>query len=197
MATPLALVASGLIALSSCSGQSSSSASVSAGTVGAPTASIRVGPLAEEFATALPDDPAKAKVVEAWRESQIIWEKSVQGWSVPADATAYYMGDALVRLHNAVSTDIAYHIILTGTNRLYQTSVTSLTAHSATLTACDDSTRVNDEDPSTGQKYPNAPGATLIFLTIWQLVPAGGHWAVTSYSLIAAPDPRERVCATS
>jgi hypothetical protein len=193
MTAPLALVVFGLIVLPSCSsGQSSVSAS--AGTIGAPTVSIQVGPLAEEFATALPDDPAKAKVVTAWRESQVIWEKSVQGWKVAADATGYYRGSALVRLQSAVSTDVAYQIILSGTNRLYNTSVTSLTDHSATLTSCDDSTKVIDENPTIGQKYPNAEGAVLVFLTIWQLVPAGGHWAVTSYSLIAAPDPRERVC---
>jgi hypothetical protein len=195
MTAPLALVVSGLIALSSCSsGQSASSATA---TIDAPTASIVVGPLTETFATALPDDTAKAEVIKAWRESQVIWEKSIQGWSVVPNATAYYAGSALIRLQSAVSTDIAYHIILSGTNRLYDTSVTSLTAHSATLTSCDDSSKVLDQDPSTGHKYQNNPGATLIFLTIWQLVPAAGHWTVTSYSLIAAPDPREHVCVGS
>jgi hypothetical protein len=197
MTVPLALVASGLIALSSCSSGQSSSTNGSAGPLGAPTAAIQVGPLAEVFATAMPKDPAKVKVVEAWRQSQVIWEKSIQGWRVAADATAYYTGDALVRLQTAVSTDVAYHIILSGRNRLYATTVTSLTSSSATLTACDDSTKVNDENPTSGQKYPHNPGDVLIFFTIWKLVPAAGHWIVTSYSLIAAPDPRERVCGAS
>ena len=195
MAAPLALVVFGLIALSSCS--SGQSASSSTATIDAPTASIQVGPLSETFATALPDDAAKASVIKDWRESQVLWEKSIQGSRVVTNATAYYMGSALIRLQSAVSTDVAYHIILSGTNRLYDTTVTALTAHSATLTACDDSSKVLDEDPSTGHTYPHDSGAVLTFLTIWQLVPANGHWAVTSYSLIAAPDSRERVCGTS
>lgn len=99
--------------------------------------------------------------------------------------------------HAAVSTDVSYHVILSGMNRLYDTSVTSLTDHSATLSSCDDASKVVDENPSTGQKYPNTPGATLVFLTIWQLVPTAGHWAIASYSLIPAPDPRERACVAS
>lgn len=207
----LALVASGLIALSACTGghpaagrsavtatsstPATQAASTAAGPAGVTAGSVRIGPVTEEFATALPADTAQARVIEGWRASQVYWEQSVQAWRVVASASAYVTGNALKTLHSAVATDVAYHVILTGTNRLYRTSVTSLTADGATVSSCDDGSKVIDENPSTGKKYQNQAGAVLTFFVIWQLVPAAGHWAITSYTLVPAPDPRERVCA--
>jgi hypothetical protein len=209
------LGASGLIGMSSCSSghpapaSSASSTSTSTSTQSAsPSASLglaggsaaasdRIGPLTEEFTTPLPTDPAKAGVIEGWRESQVAWDQSVQVWRVLPGASAYIKGNAFTRLHTAVSTDLKYHVILSGTDRLYDTNVTSLTANGATVTSCDDGSKVLDENPSTGKKYPNTPGSPVTFFVIWQLVPASGHWAITSYDLVAAPDPRERVCAAS
>ncbi len=212
----LALAASGLIALSSCSSggpastsaeasttraqPASSAASTGTGTglipaVSEATPSVRVGQLTEVFATPLPSDPAKAKVIEEWRESQVVWDQSIQVWRVLASASAYITGNAFVRLHTAVATDASYHVILTGPQRFYHTNVTSLTADGATVTSCDDASKALDENPSTGHKYPNGPGSPVIFFVTWQLVPVAGRWAITSYTLVAAPDPRERVCA--
>lgn len=207
MAASLALIASGLIALTACTGghpapatstvaaASLGSANTAAGPAGVTASSVRIGPVTEAFTTALPAGKAQARVVEGWRASQVYWEQSVQAWRVVASASAYVTGSALKKLHAAVATDVAYHVILTGTNRLYHTSVTSLTADGATVTSCDDGSKVIDENPSTGHKYPNQAGAVLTFFVMWQLIPVAGHWAITSYTLVPAPDPRERVCA--
>lgn len=83
MAASLALVASGLIALSACTGGHQGSvtsaaaatsprpANTSAGPAGVTAGSVRIGPVTEEFSTALPADRAKARVVEGWRASQV------------------------------------------------------------------------------------------------------------------------------
>jgi hypothetical protein len=213
MAALLALAASSLIALSSCSGGqpasgtstvtatgariATSPASATAGPVGTTGDLVRVGPLTLDFATTLPTDQAKAKVIEGWRQSQVIWDQSIQAWRVLATASAYVKGKAFTGLRAAVATDVGYHVILTGTNRFYDTNVTSLTADGATVTSCDDSANAIDENPSTGQKFPHNASDILVFFVIWQLAPVTGHWAISSYSLVAAPDPRERVCGAS
>src|SRR5262249_31424790 len=139
-----------------------SPASTAAGPAAATGDSVRVGPLTLDFATALPADPAKAKVIEGWRESQGVWDQSIPASRGLAAASAYVKGKAFAGLRGAVATDVSYHVILTGTNRFYDTNVTSLTAHAATVTSCDDSTNAIDENPSTGQKFPHNASDILI-----------------------------------
>lgn len=124
MAASLALVASGLIELTSCTGghpasatspaaaASPQSANTATGPAGVTAGSVRIGPVTEEFTTALPAGTAKARVIEGWRASQVFWEQSVQAWRVVASASAYVTGTALKKLHAAVTTDVAYHVIL-------------------------------------------------------------------------------------
>lgn len=204
----LALAASGLVALSSCSsGQpSSAGATSSAGqasprstgpipaVVSAATGSVRIRLLTEVFATPLPPDPAKAKVIEGFRESQILWDQSSETLGIVARTTEYITGKALENLQAAVESGAKDNVALAGTDRLYDTSVASLSGDSATVTSCDDGSRTYLEDLASLQKIPDNPSAPLTFLVIWRMVPVGGHWAITSLDVISPPNPRASVC---
>jgi hypothetical protein len=220
-AASVAFVASGLIALSSCSsGQSSPAVTATTATSGHPatsaqssspnasvsssavaasatTASVRIRLLTEVFATPLPDDPAKAKVIEGFRESQILWDQSSEELRIVPPTTEYITGKALDSLRVAVTSGAKNDVALGGTDRLYDTSVTSLTAKSATVTSCDDGSRTNLVDLATGQKIPNDPNGPLTVFVIWQMAPVGGHWAITSLDVISLPDPRASGCMTA
>lgn len=216
MAACLALVASGMIALSSCtSGQqaptppkssatsatsvppepASSSDTASPGpAVGAPTLSAQIRLLTEVFATPLPADPAKAAIVESFRESQILWDESTEHLVIAPTATDYITGQALANLRASVSQSAKDFVALAGTDRLFNTSVTQVTADSAILTSCDDGRKTNIEDLATGQKIPNNPSPPLVFFVTWHMVPLAGHWAIASVNLVTPPDPRARAC---
>jgi hypothetical protein len=218
-AASVALVASVLIALSSCSaGQSSPAGSKSAATNGQPatsaqrstpaasvsssavaasatSVSVRIRLLTEVFATPLPTDPAKAKVIEGFRESQILWDQSTEELHIVPGTTEYVTGKALDNLRTAVTSGAKDDVALAGTDRLYNTSVTSLKGNSATVTSCDDGSRANLVDLATGQQIPNNPSGSLTVLVSWQMAQVGGRWAITSLDVISSPDPQvARVC---
>lgn len=217
-AASVALVAAGLIALSSCSsGQSSpavlksattsrqsatpaqhsspaASVSSKAAAANATTASVRVRLLTEVFATPLPSDPAKAKVIEGFRESQILWDQSTEELRIVPATTQYIAGKALDSLRAAVTSGAMNDVALAGTDRLYETRVTSLKGNRATVISCDDGSRTNLVDLATGQEIPNNPPGSLTLFVTWQMAPVGGHWAITSLDVIGPPDPRARVC---
>lgn len=197
----LALVASGLIALSACSSGPSASGSSPVGApeslspaASAPTSSDHIGQLTEVFATPLPGDPAKAKVIEEWRQSEIVWDQSAESLRMAASASTYITGKALTSLQNTVQIGVEAKMILSGTDRLFNTSVTALTADRATVTSCDDGSETLYENSGTGQEFSN-PSPTV--LVIWQMTPKAGHWAMTSLTVVSSPDPRERACATT
>jgi hypothetical protein len=219
MAACLGLVASGMIALSSCtSGQrapaspttpKASASSVppalakSPGTatpgpaIGAPTLSTQIRLLTEVFATPLPDDPAKARIVESFRESQILWDESTEHLRIAPSATDYITGQALGNLRAAVSQSAKDFVALAGIDRLFNTSVTQVTADGAILTSCDDGRKTNIEDLATGQKIPNNPSPPLVYFLTWRMVPMAGHWAIASLSVAASPDRRTRDCVNA
>jgi len=218
----VALVASGLIALSSCSsGQPASTAANTTSTTARPassppgsspapaasatstaaaanvsTSSVRIRFLTEVFATPLPSDPAKAKVIEGFRESQILWDQSTEELRIVPSATEYITGKALVNLRDAVTSGAKDGVALGGTDRLYDTTVSWLTSKSASVTSCDDGSKTSSVDLATRQKIPNDPNAPQTVLVIWQMSPVGGHWAITSLEVITPPDPRFNVCLT-
>jgi hypothetical protein len=216
----VALVASALIALLSCSsGPPSLTSATSAATSGLPAtsaqssspavnasssavaasataSSVRIRLLTEVFATALPTDPAKAKVIQEFRESQILWDQSSEELRIVAPATEYITGAALGYLRAAVTSGAKDDVALGGTDRLYDTSVTSLKGNNATVVSCDDGSRTNMVDLATGQKIPNDPTGSLIVYVSWQMAQVSGHWAITSLDVIYPPDPRASACLT-
>jgi hypothetical protein len=207
----LALVAAGLITLASCSSGQPTTPSAKASTtaapppsatsaggaspgVGASTLSARFRLLTEVFATPLPADPVKARIVEGFRESQILWDESTEQLYIVPSSSEYIRGQALVHLRIAVTAGAKDGVALAGTDRLFDTNVTNVTSKSATLTSCDDGRQTNLEDLASQAKIPNNPTPPLVYFLIWRMVPVGGHWAITSFTVVSSPDPRVTSC---
>jgi len=181
LGAPVALCISGLLVLSACDSSKSASAAgdtkAAASATSSPAASgtpesVRIGPYTQVFATLLPTNPAQAKVMEGFREAQILWEKSDNAWHLVAPVTDYVTGHALTHL------------------------VAGITGRKATVTTCDDGSKFKEENPRTGQvnaAYVPRPDQAYIFET-WRMVQLSGHWAITDFSLATLPDPRAEPC---
>ena len=207
----LVLGMTGLLSLCSCaSGQPSptasakagasgsaavSNASTGAGPAGSVPASVRIsGRYTEEFSTPVPADPAQAKVIEGFRESQIVWDQSTVALRVVGATTSYVTGSALTLLHTVLQSYAKNDITPVGTDRLFDTKITSFTADRATVTTCDDGSRFNVADRKTGQTEPTPPVADQYDLVVATMVPVAGHWALSSVKPVVAPDPHATTC---
>ena len=199
----LALCVSGLLAVSACgSGKTpdaSAAATSRAPSTTAPAAPggsaqpVRIGPYTQVFATPLPANPAQAKVIAGFREAQALWDKSDYTWRLAAPAKEYVTGQALTHLIAAVTASRAHHLVPAGTERFFLTHVSGITGSTATVTTCDDGSKVKEENRQTGATYTTPPGQAYIFET-WHMVKLSGHWGVTAFSLAIPPSPRAAPC---
>ncbi len=202
---PAALFMFALLALSACgtgksvtpgTGNTRSAATTpSPATSGSPE-SVRIGSETQVFATPLPADPARAKVVEGFRQAQILWDESVTAQHLVAPVTRYVTGEALTRLLAAIAATKARDLVPAGTDRFFKTRVTALTGRSATVSTCEDGSKFREKNLRTGRIDPQftaSPDQAYLFET-WQMGHLSGHWAITALSLATLPDPRARPC---
>ena len=199
----LALCLSGLLAVSACGSgpgrpASTAAASGAPGTTasaapGSSAESVRAGPYTQVFATPLPANPAQAKVIAGFREAQTLWDKADYTWHLGAPVTAYVTGPALTHLIAAVAAGRAHHLVPAGTERLFLTHVSGITGSTATVTTCDDGSKLKEENRQTGATYPIPLGQAYIFET-WHMVKLSGHWGVTAFSVAIPPSPRAAPC---
>jgi hypothetical protein len=199
------LLASALLALSACgSGKfitsrpssAKSATSTSSAVVSGSAESVRVGSETEVFSTSLPADPAEARVVEDFRKAQILWEESDTAQYLVASVTAYVTGDALVHLRAGVTATKAQDLVPTGTDRMFKTRVTALSARSATVSTCDDGSNFREKNRRTGRidkQFTASPDQEYMFET-WRMVQLSGHWAITAFSLASLPAPAAQPC---
>jgi len=207
----LMLAASGLIALCSCaSGQPSPTAAKAGASGGSPTvsagststgsggqvpASVRIsGRYTEEFSTPVPADTAQAKVIEGFRESQVVWDQSTVALRVVGATPAYVTGSAMTLLHTVLSSYAKNDITPVGTDRLFDTKITSFTADRATVTTCDDGSSFNVASRKTGQTEAAAPLQYQYDFIMATMVPVAGHWALSSVKPVVQPDSRAKAC---
>jgi hypothetical protein len=188
------LVMCGLLA-SACS---SGGSAVAGKTVSArvTTESVRVGRLTEVFDTPLPADPAQAGVVAGFRADTIVWDQSQEGLASASRVFAYVTGDALRNLADADVSMKRGKIVPAGTDRLFQTRVTMVSATTAAVTTCDDDSRLELVNPSTGapDKADAAPADQQYGFVTWQMVRLGGRWALSAVVPVMLPDPRAKPC---
>jgi hypothetical protein len=199
----LACCLSGLLAVSACGSgparpASTPAASRAPGTTapaapGSSAESVRIGPYTQVFATPLPANPAQAKVMAGFREAQTLWDKSDYTWHLSAPVKEYVTGQALTHLIAAVTASRAHHLVPAGTERFFMTHVSGITGSTATVTTCDDGSKVTEENRQTGATYTTPPGQAYIFET-WRMVKLSGHWAVTAFSLAVPPSARAAPC---
>jgi len=199
----LALCVSGLLAVSACGSGPARPASTAAASQApdtiAPAApggsaeSVRAGPYTQVFATPLPANPAQAKVIAGFREAMTLWDRSDYTWHVGAPVRAYVTGQALTNLIAAVTAGRAHHLVPAGTERLFLTHVSGITGSMATVTTCDDGSRLKYENRHAGATVRVPPGPVYVFET-WHMVRLSGHWGVTAFSVAIPPSPRAAPC---
>ena len=203
------LCLAGLLALSACdSGHAASPGAVStrsaAGRAASPAASapplaVRIGRYTQEFATPLPANPAQARVIEGFRESQILWERSNGAWHLVAPVTDYVTGRALVYLRQAMRSNKKLDLKIAGMDRFFNIRVTEITGRRATVTSCDDGRKIKEVDARTGRVDPQtvSPPDKAYLFEIWQLVKHSGHWALASFTVDQPPNILAEQCMSS
>lgn len=200
----MTLCLSGLLALSAC-GSGKALPAAAAGTSPAPTPtsppapgssaeSFHVGRYTVVFASPLPANPAQAKVIEGFREAQILWDKSENTWRLAVPVREYVTGHALTRLIDAVTYIRPRHLVFAGAERFLLTRVTGIAGGTATVTTCDDYSNFKVENRQTGATYMTTPPAQSYLFETWRMVKLSGHWGVTAYSLALPPSPRAAPC---
>jgi hypothetical protein len=180
---------------------SSGSSAVAGKTVSAHATieSVRVGRLTEAFDTPLPANPAQAGVVADFRAATIVWDQAQEGLAPASRVTAYVTGNALRNLADADVYMKRSKVVPGGTDRLFETRVTVVSATSATVTTCDDESRFELVNPGTGVPDPAdvAPVGQQYGFATWQMVRLGGHWALSAVHPVTLPDPRAKPCQPS
>jgi hypothetical protein len=185
-----ALLLSGLLVLSACSGQPATKVAVRVGSV------VHVGPYTQVFASPLPASPAQAAVVEGFREAQVLWEKSENAQHLLPPVRDYVTGQALTHLAAAVKAGKARDLVPAGVDRFFMTRVTATTGHNAIIATCDDGSKFKQENPRTGKvdaSFLPSPGQEYLFET-WRMVRLSGHWAITAFSLATLPSRSAEPC---
>jgi hypothetical protein len=162
----------------------------------ATTETVRVGRLTEIFDTPLPANPAQAGVVAGFRADTIVWDQSQDGLASASRVMAYVTGDALQNLADADVYMKRGKIVPGGTDRLFKTRVTMVSAMSATITTCDDGSKFELVNPSTGVPDPAdaAPEDQQYGFETWQMVRLDGLWVLSSVLPVNLPDPRAKPC---
>jgi len=183
----------------SASAAAAASASALANATPAPAgtpATVQIGQYTQEFAGAVPSDPAQASVIDGFRQAEVLWNKSEQALQLVAPVTEFIIGNALSHLNQAIAVDKQQGIVIVGTDEFFMTAVTSLTANSATVTTCDNGSKLTGMQKATGQiDNTYAPPANEAYLLEhWNMVRHSGHWAISTYSVISLPDPRAQSC---
>ena len=187
------------------SGTPGQSASGAASSVGVPTArptpqpvgaSVRVGAMTQVFATPLPANPARARVIEDFRRADVLWDKSESGHRLVAGLRSYVTGVALTRLTQAISFSAVHGVVPAGTDRFFKTRVTGLTSAGATVTTCDDSSKLGEKSVRTGRYVPQLgpqPGQAYLYES-WHLAMIAGHWAIDTFTVATLPSASARQC---
>jgi hypothetical protein len=160
------------------------------------TESVRVGRLTEVFDTSIPANPAQASVVDGFRTGMVLWDKSQEDLTLASPVTAYVTGAAMHNLKDAIAVMKRGKVVPGGTDRLFKTRVTMISGTNATVTTCDDGSKFEEVDPSTGAPDPayNAAANQEYLFETWQMVRLGSHWAVSALSLATLPDSRAKPC---
>lgn len=157
---------------------------------------VRVGPYTQLFSGPLPANPAQARVVEGFRQAEVLWEKSENSWHLVSPVRDYVTGQALAHLTTAMNFGKTRHIVPAGTDRLFMTRVTRISGPNAIVTTCDDDSRFKEVNPATGQVAANSqppPQQDYLYET-WQMVQISGHWAMRALSIAFLPASSAELC---
>ena len=160
------------------------------------TRAVRVGRYTQVFDTPLPADPAQASVVEGFRTAMILWDKSQENLMLVSPVTAYVTGSALRGLKASLVRTKADDVVPSGADRLFKTRVAVISGTAATITTCDDGSKFEEVNPSTGAPDPaySATANQQYLFETWQMIRLGGHWAISDVSPVTLPGSRAKPC---
>jgi hypothetical protein len=160
------------------------------------TETARIGRLTQVFDTPLPADPAGAGVVEGFRTATILWDTSSENLVLASPVTAYVTGSALHGLKAGLAAMKTGEVVLGGADRYFKTRVAVISGTSATITTCDDGSKLEEVTPSTGMPDPaySPPANQQYLFETWQMTRLGGHWAISAVSPVTLPDSRAKPC---
>jgi hypothetical protein len=160
------------------------------------TETVRIGRYTQIFDTSLPVDPAQANVVKSFRTAMILWDKSQEALRLMSPVTAYVTGGALSNLKASIVNTKAAEVVPAGADRFFKTRVTMISGTSATITTCDDGSKFEEVNPSTGVPDPtySAPASQQYLFETWQMTRLGDHWAISHVSPVTLPDSRAKPC---
>ncbi len=148
------------------------------------------------FETPLPSDSAQAAVIRDFREAQVLWVKSDTAHRLVAPIRSYLARMELRRFGGSIRQFKTTGDVPAGTDRMFQTRVTVLSAHRADVSTCDDTSGYRAKNLATGQmdsRY-TAPANQQYLYEIWHLTRLGAHWAITNVTVAMLPDPRAKPC---
>jgi hypothetical protein len=199
------LALSALVPVAACSSGTPSSGEVthapSAGTSGqsapavsAPPSTITFGPFTEDFATALPSDPAQLKVIADWREAMIFWDKSSEDEAMESPVSSYATGSAVNTLKGVLSNEASRHFIPAGVDTLFSTRATVAGNNHATVVSCDDGSQYTIKDTQTGTVSTPAPPNEDYVQVTWEMTMVAGHWAMSSVTVVDLPAAAAKSC---
>jgi hypothetical protein len=162
------------------------------------TETVRIDRFTQIFDTPLPADPAQASVVEGFRAAMILWDKSSETMRLVSPVTAYVTGSALRGLKRVVAGVgmVSANVVPGGTDRFFKTHVTVISGASATIATCDDGSKYEEVNASTGVPDPafSPPASQQYLFETWQMIRLGGHWAISAVSPVTLPDSRAKPC---
>ena len=148
------------------------------------------------FETPLPSDSAQAAVIRDFRKAQVLWVRSDTAYRLVAPIRSYLAGMELRRIAGSIRQFKTTGDVPAGTDRMFQTRVTVLSAHRADISTCDDASGYRAKNPATGHldsRY-TAPANQQYLYEIWHMTRLGAHWAITNLTLAMLPDPRAKPC---
>lgn len=177
----------------------SPTATAAAGTL-VPSAAVRIRvgrfEFVQEFAASVAAGPGQVAVIERFREAQILWENSALAGKLVAPVSEYVTGAALNHLSVAISFAASKDAVPAGTDRMFMTRVTSFSASAATVTTCDDGSKYESIDRTTGKVITSlaAPPDQQYLLEAWHLAKTGGGWAISSFTVTSLPSLSAQPC---
>ncbi|MBO0814363.1 MAG: hypothetical protein J2P30_04310 [Actinobacteria bacterium] len=149
------------------------------------------------FETPLPSDSVQAAVIRDFRTAQVLWVRSDTAHRLVAPIRSYLTRNELRRLAGGsirqfkITGDVP-----AGSDRMFQTRVTVLSAHRADISTCDDSSGYRAKNLATGNvdtQYNSPPNKQYLYET-WHMTRLGAHWAIASVAPVTLPDPRAKPC---
>jgi hypothetical protein len=161
-----------------------------------PAAVLHVGEQVLIFDAPLPSDPAQAAVIRDFRQAQVLWVRSQTAYHLVAPVRSYIAGTQLRRIAPSIRRLRSMGDVPAGTDRMFQTRVTLLSARRADVSTCDDTSGLGAKNLATGQLDPRfiAPPNQRYLYENWHMTQLGAHWAITGLTFATLPDPRAKPC---